>query len=155
MIIHAASLKEGKPEAVSEELNAEEIDVEFDDFHYVGKIRVHGTVEKNLSTVVLKALVDREVKQSCARCLKEVQESYSDAVEYRYDVSSADEIDTLADIRDDLILSHPERFLCKDDCKGLCPNCGSDLNTVKCQCGLGQSHGPLSKLKKFKKENNA
>ena len=154
MIIHVASLKEGKPEAVAEELDPKEVDVEFSDFHYIGKISVRGTVEKSLTSVVLKASVDRDVEQVCARCLKEVKESFSDSVEYNYDVSSVDEIDTLSDIRDDLILSHPERFLCKEDCKGLCASCGGDLNAGKCKCKNNQSKNSFSKLQKFKKATN-
>lgn len=149
MIIKVASLKEGVPEAVSEELDAKEIDVEFNDMRYLNKIRVHGTVEKNLSVVTFKGSIDREVQHVCARCLNELNENISDPVVFDYDASSADEVDTLADIRDELILSHPERYLCKDDCKGLCPNCGTNLNTAKCKCSSEQSQSPFSKLKKI------
>ena len=111
-------------------------------------------MEKNLSTVTFKGTIARHVEHVCARCLKEVKENLSDPVEYSYDSTNVDEIDTLADIRDDLILSHPERYLCKDDCKGLCPNCGTDLNAAKCRCSSRQSQNPFSKLQKFKPTTN-
>lgn len=36
--------------------------------------------------------------------------------------------------RDALILNFEPRLLCKDDCKGLCPKCGKDLNDGPCGC---------------------
>lgn len=154
MIIPVASLKEGKPEPVAEELDAKEIDVEFDDMRYLSKIKVDGTVEKNFSTVTFKADLNRNVRHSCARCLAEVDEKLSGAVEFNYDASNIEEIDTLPDIRDELILSHPDRFLCKEDCKGLCPNCGINLNTSKCKCSQNPPQNSFSKLSKLKKEKN-
>ena len=154
MIIHIASLKEGKPESISEELDAKEIDVEFTDLHYVGKISILGTVEKNLTIVTFKGTITRSVEHTCARCLKEVNERLSDTVEYNYDSHGVDEISTLDDIRDDLILSHPEQYLCKEDCRGLCQNCGVDLNVTKCNCRKERSKNPFLKLQKFKRTTN-
>ena len=37
-------------------------------------------------------------------------------------------------LRDDILLDLPTKFLCTDDCKGLCPTCGKDLNDGPCQC---------------------
>ena len=34
----------------------------------------------------------------------------------------------------DLLLELPTKLLCKDDCKGLCPVCGCDLNESECNC---------------------
>ena len=34
----------------------------------------------------------------------------------------------------ELLLSMPGKVLCKDDCKGLCPVCGTDLNVTECDC---------------------
>ncbi len=44
----------------------------------------------------------------------------------------------LADaVREELILDAPEFALCRDDCRGLCPRCGTDLNQGPCQCRPG------------------
>ena len=37
-------------------------------------------------------------------------------------------------VREQVLLSLPSRTLCKDDCQGLCPRCGQNLNTAKCSC---------------------
>lgn len=37
-------------------------------------------------------------------------------------------------VREQVLLSLPGRTLCKEDCKGLCPHCGQNLNTATCTC---------------------
>lgn len=44
------------------------------------------------------------------------------------------EIDLSGDLRDFLLLSLPGRLLCRDDCRGLCPQCGVDRNESACAC---------------------
>ncbi len=45
-----------------------------------------------------------------------------------------DKISLNNDVREFAILSIPMKKLCKEDCKGLCPGCGVDLNFEKCKC---------------------
>ncbi|HVN92268.1 MAG TPA: DUF177 domain-containing protein [Terracidiphilus sp.] len=42
-------------------------------------------------------------------------------------------------LREQVLLSLPVRTLCKPDCKGLCPHCGTNRNTQSCSCEEGQS----------------
>ena len=44
------------------------------------------------------------------------------------------EIDLMGAVREQILLSIPPPPLCKDDCKGLCPRCGKDLNEGDCGC---------------------
>jgi uncharacterized protein len=47
----------------------------------------------------------------------------------------ADEKIDLTDIiREQILLNLPEQVLCKEDCKGLCPNCGTNRNRQDCDC---------------------
>jgi len=45
-----------------------------------------------------------------------------------------DQIDLDQLVIEQLELSLPTRLLCQDDCRGLCPLCGADLNTEECDC---------------------
>jgi len=45
-----------------------------------------------------------------------------------------EEIDLSDTIKENLVLSLPMKPLCRPDCKGLCPHCGSDLNVQQCNC---------------------
>jgi len=50
-------------------------------------------------------------------------------------------------VEDNIILALPETFLCKPDCKGLCPVCGADLNMGECGCDrTKQKDNPFSVL---------
>lgn len=40
-------------------------------------------------------------------------------------------------VREQVLLTLPGRALCREDCKGLCPQCGADRNTAGCSCGQG------------------
>jgi uncharacterized protein len=44
------------------------------------------------------------------------------------------EIDLRPAVREEWLLTAPSLMLCREDCKGLCPNCGADLNTGPCEC---------------------
>ena len=46
----------------------------------------------------------------------------------------AREIDLRGAIREELLLAAPRFVLCRDDCRGLCPRCGQDLNAGPCGC---------------------
>jgi uncharacterized protein len=46
----------------------------------------------------------------------------------------ADEIDLRPAVREAWLLAVPGFLLCRDDCKGLCPTCGADLNAGDCGC---------------------
>lgn len=37
-------------------------------------------------------------------------------------------------VREQVLLSLPDRSLCREDCKGLCPHCGANRNETQCQC---------------------
>ena len=43
-------------------------------------------------------------------------------------------IDLKKIVDDVIIMNTPIVFLCKEDCKGLCPNCGANLNDGGCKC---------------------
>lgn len=43
-------------------------------------------------------------------------------------------LDISQEIRDLVLLGLPYRLLCKEDCLGLCPQCGADLNKQQCKC---------------------
>jgi uncharacterized protein len=37
-------------------------------------------------------------------------------------------------VKEQILLAVPSHMLCRDDCKGICPECGSDRNTGECSC---------------------
>ncbi len=90
------------------------------------------------------------LQTECRRCLADVRSNLDidvDAAIFSTDPEAADDPDfyplleraSHIDIRDvareELALAVPARLLlCRDDCAGLCPNCGADLNAGPCGC---------------------
>ena len=114
-------------------------------------------VDKNQISV--KGTVQTVLKQSCDRCLEvvlypfqsEFQELFAkngsedeDQYSYNGEILSLDKM-----IYDLILLERPQRFLCRDDCKGLCPKCGQNLNEKQCDCKLDDADetNPFAKLK--------
>jgi uncharacterized protein len=83
--------------------------------------------------------------ESCARCLKELrlpeERSFSHPVsrsEQTEDDEAAIAPEGILDMEElaaaDLLSTLSASPLCKEDCKGLCPVCGCDLNATDCDC---------------------
>lgn len=76
---------------------------------------------------------------------KELNTEDLDFVFYEDDLIDLDPL-----IIEQIILQIPMRILCRDDCKGLCPHCGINLNTGSCQCHERQIDSRLAVLKNLK-----
>ncbi len=130
---------------------------------------VHGKVKlTNTGTLlVLSGEVIADVKLECGRCLvdfaaplkAEIEEQFrlehvGDAVGV-FPLEEEDENTLLVNnnlldvdelIRQNLLLVLPIRPLCDEDCAGLCPTCGENLNTAKCECPPPKVDSPFSVL---------
>ena len=79
---------------------------------------------------------------ACARCLQSLTypislrfaEYYSRQPEEGMYPLAGEEIELEQMLGDNIVLNLPMRFLCRQDCKGLCPTCGKDLNEGACGC---------------------
>jgi len=90
---------------------------------------------------------DREV--SCARCLTCTKQPFSEPFTETYS-KKTEIIDIMLLVRQTLALTEDIRFLCAPDCKGLCPQCGKNLNAGPCAC-KAENLSPFAVLKgKFK-----
>lgn len=56
-------------------------------------------------------------------------------------------VDLSGIVREYLLLSIPITTLCREDCKGLCPSCGADLNKTQCGCEREVHLSPFAALK--------
>ena len=62
---------------------------------------------------------------------------------------SGDELDVGDIIRQHILMSQPIRHICKEGCKGLCQNCGKNLNDGPCGCVEEHSKSPFEVLKTY------
>ena len=80
----------------------------------------------------------------CGRCLARVEREISaNEIKFFIDLAqAAEEVDISEDIRSEILLELPMVLLCRPDCKGLCPVCGTDLNRGKCGCAVPRGGSP-------------
>ena len=133
-----------------------EIDLETAGVELASEVNVRGEARKNEAGVEVKGTANGALEIDCTRCLKAVAtpfdiefdvsfispEHASSAKEIQLnqadlgaDVFGGEELDLNELVREQILLSLPEQTLCREDCEGLCQNCGADLNEGDCGCG--------------------
>ena len=145
-----------------------------------GEVVFRGEVVANLKASLVDGMVRveghvaAEVTLTCSRCLEPVEhlvdvplslcyseldprESAGDVEEMELTLKDldlipyqGDEINLGPEIAHELIMALPQTVLCREDCLGLCPVCGIDLNKNTCQCEPPVFHEGLARLKNFK-----
>lgn len=106
------------------------------------------------------------VPQTCGRCVEEYPAAVEAAVDVRFaprpavghnaelgrddlnvDFYDNDELNLGALVENEATLALPMKPLCREDCRGLCPACGSNRNLVACACPAQTSDPRLAVLK--------
>ena len=101
-----------------------------------GPIRYELTVEQAGPELVVRGQVEAPLQLRCSRCAQ----FFSTTVRvssflHAYELAENPEcVDVSDDVREDLLLEIPGFPLCHADCKGLCAQCGQDLNEGTCGC---------------------
>jgi uncharacterized metal-binding protein YceD (DUF177 family) len=120
---------------LSEAIDALEIGFGADELKLVSPLKVEGEVYKKRDLVVADLAVEGQYEFLCARCLEPVTVSRKDQFAVHIDIDpSVEFVDLGEEIRQELLLNISTIVLCQNDCKGLCPSCGVNLNNEKCQC---------------------
>ena len=141
-----------------------------------GDTAVTGRASRKGEEVRVRGQIKTEVELSCDRCLAprttpmevEFDTSFipqvaasaeTDNVEllpehlvlatYEGDAVDLDEL-----VREQIVLALPSRHLCREDCKGLCPKCGADLNAEHCSCDTTEVDPRWAALADWKKDQN-
>ncbi|WP_435921311.1 YceD family protein [Paenibacillus sp. DYY-L-2] len=111
-----------------------------------------------------------ELDMSCSRCLKplvhkvdiEFEESFKQSDHPEAEAQGEDEdvqwvaedqVDLVPFVEEAFLLNLPYAALCKEDCKGLCPSCGTDRNERDCGCNTERIDPRLASLSDFFKKD--
>lgn len=158
---------------VSPLLRAEQTKLDFsfeldapDDFagaHFENKIKISGEVINQAGYMTLSATALLDYTTNCARCMKDISGTFElrlekplalkgslqneDDDEYVLIERGSIDIDLL--LEETIVMDFPMRFLCDEDCKGLCFKCGKDLNFGDCDCPKKEIDPRLAKLSKL------
>lgn len=152
MKLRLADFKEGSPTNVKEEYDPKAMDLEWVDLKYSEPLHLQGTVEKGHDTLTFQGHLRSRIEHICARCLKAVKDELNQPFELIYDIRGKELVETTDDLREILLLDHPLTYLCREDCRGLCPQCGINLNETRCRCESQTHNEPLTSLKKIWKK---
>jgi uncharacterized protein len=151
----------------------EELDLVDERITLNGPVEVVGSVRRSGAEVIVNGRLSSRVSVECDRCLKTVELPIS--AEFRVDyitgqdyesshaaeltaddldvsVFDGETIDVDELVKEQILLSVPDRTLCREDCKGICSTCGADLNAGACNCEQTDIDPRWEALKKFKND---
>ncbi len=160
-----------EPQDIAFEFRADECDVPEGIGALTAPIRIDARVEKIKHEVRITGRIATHIQMVCSRCLLSHLERLDEEFEVLYlpgvaEKKHLEEVEleeedlnisyyhgdsiSLTDlVREQLLLMLPVKPLCKENCKGLCPSCGKDLNEGDCQCSLHAGDPRLAVLGKL------
>ncbi len=141
---------------------------------FVRPLDIHLSIAREYDHIRVSGNVATAVGMGCSRCLvetvhdvvsaftivyskdaglkqdeEEVELAEEDLISVTYE---GDEIDFTSEITEQVLLAIPLKPLCREDCRGLCGNCGTDLNVAECGCDRQDVNLKFNALKNFKTE---
>ncbi len=132
----------GLDKHVAASLPAAELGV--DDDRITGELEIELHAVSTIDGVTVSGSVTMPWRSACRRCLAEVvgtaeievDEIYRDGDGNDPDAFeiTGDQIDMTSAVREYVLLELPDGPLCREDCAGICPVCGTDRNTGSCDC---------------------
>lgn len=161
-------LEEGEP--IEGSVSPSEFNLDMPGYSLTELIQFSGRATKNGDDILVEGKLQGVVNSECSRCLKnfkmainlDVNVVYvpekerpgegSDLIELDPNLSfyEGDTIDLLHEIKDLILVNLPIQPICHAGCKGLCPQCGADLNVSQCECEHEIAVSPFAKLQDLK-----
>ena len=143
------------------------------DYTVLGDVHFDGTLRKDEPRFILSGRLQARLQLTCGRCLEPFTLPVDTQVDLTYvphpeqaaegevelsqdDLTTAfyrDQTLDLGDmVREQFYLTLPMRPLCREDCKGLCPQCGTNLNQGTCACDVRWEDPRLAGLRTLLKK---
>lgn len=153
------------------DINEEHVQLD-EDLKVLGPITGHVRMRRVNPGLLIDGWVDLVLEQECARCLKAIEQPTHITFAERFyptvdvmtgtpippvkedDVFAIDDhhqVNLTEAIRQAVLLAVPLVPLCKEDCAGLCPQCGQDFNAGQCACQPIEIDSRLDVLKQLLK----
>ncbi|MGB8476192.1 MAG: DUF177 domain-containing protein [Candidatus Acidiferrum sp.] len=149
------------------------IDYHSSEIKQVVALDVNATAELLEGQIRIEGQLETKIEMSCARCLEPVVEDMNRSFDLFYaplpkgakpkeDRLKDDDTEIgfyegdglfLADVlREQVLLALPLKVICQSDCRGLCPNCGANLNHEECRCETHSTDPRLAPLARLKQD---
>ena len=131
-------LKDIRPEGLvlHDTMNADVIGVrEEDHLKFDSALSINTRFELIEDTLLAKTKVRGNISSTCSRCLEEIHRGWDKSFTLDFSINrNTDYVEIDEDVRQEVVLNLPMRVLCKEDCKGICVDCGVNLNEDECRC---------------------
>jgi uncharacterized protein len=147
MILDLKKIFTEKTGTVSFDYDMDLSSTEVDNVHpFVTPVKVQGSVTAKDGFALLTAETSFDFSVPCDRCTKQIDRhlhySFTHTLVRSLENEDDDRFIEVPDgqldldelMREDILLELPSKFLCKEDCKGICPKCGKNLNDGPCGC---------------------
>ncbi|VBB05665.1 Hypothetical protein LUCI_0875 [Lucifera butyrica] len=143
--------------------SAGELGIPGEQDHFDGDITVKGQVINLGPGFKVEGTIYARAEYPCNRCLEpffttleipfedEYQESRNETDDPQAEVAyfQGDELDLTDLIRESLLLAEPLQIVCSENCRGLCSQCGANLNVKACSCKRNDIDPRLAALQHF------
>ena len=157
MYINLSDLEEiGNRKQVSLELKFHDLEFVDREIEIEKPIQLDLEIFNTSDSFVVEGKLKAELILRCSRCL----EKYSSQIELdisedvlKKEMEDEEELYLNDIVVDNIILFLPMKPLCSEDCEGICPQCGQNLNEGDCDCEVEKIDPRLAKLKDIYKEN--
>ncbi|MGC7870443.1 YceD family protein [Desulfosporosinus sp. SYSU MS00001] len=117
-------------------------------FSFSAPVHVQLQVVNTNKAVLVKGTIESELKVICGRCLEpfnyHLNLPYQDEWVFPSQATEdllesallleKDDVDITQRIFEQIVLALPMKFICSEDCRGLCLTCGANLNQTTCSC---------------------
>ena len=128
-----------------------------------GPAKLAGTVTGDGKAFTVEAEGQVVLRGNCDRCLEPYEQPLAFSLSERFVRENAeeeeaypycgDELELDRPFLDNMLLSMPIIHLCREDCRGLCPVCGMNLNKGVCQCARTEKKSAFDILRTMSFDN--
>lgn len=133
MKVYVDKIPEGGIELI-EDIQPGVISINTEGVSFLKPVNVKASVLKSGAEMFADILLESPVEYTCSKCLSKFEGVFKKKFNLILEVKPAEVVELDDEIRQEIIVDYPMKITCKADCKGLCPNCGQNLNTGECDC---------------------
>ena len=116
------------------EFQPSSFDLDTEDVRVVSPVAIQYTVFLEKEELIAHLAIHCARGFVCARCLTSFEDDFSKEIDLVYPTTGIKFVDLTDDIRQEIVMEYPMKPLCQEACKGVCPQCGQDLNEADCSC---------------------
>lgn len=137
---------------------------------FYGDVKLNVRMDRSHSQIVFVCDVWVSAELNCDRCARNFKREFQNSFVITYIIQNnpavsedlnvyyispeTDKVNLKDDVREYVLLAVPMKNLCDEECKGLCPRCGKNLNEEACECTSDEVNPVWAELLKLRKKED-